>query len=210
MKLSVITTLVWILWSGASQASVTAPTSQAATQACERAVADELRELRSGRVQRLSFTPGHQQVLQTKANELSVQGGGRYVGAKNQTLRFNYRCGYNTETTQTTGVVLSDQGGGAPTHNDKSSQPADLSRVSSEACETAIVSELKQKYPRVGRIAFGSDSREIKSSFDGHPIMQGQGGMQPAPGMSAMAFGYRCEFNPQSGQLLSVKTTEKK
>ena len=83
-----------------------------------------------------------------------------------------------------------------------------LAHFSPEDCETAAASQLKQKYPRIGRIAFGSDSRELRPAPNAHTSVEGQGALQRAPGMNSTPFRYRCEIETASGKVVSVQTTD--
>ena len=84
----------------------------------------------------------------------------------------------------------------------------DLSNVSPEACEAATAAALKQKYPRVSRIAFGSDTRRLQPAPNDHVGLEGQGALQRAPGMNSAPFKYRCEFEPRSGKIVQVQTSD--
>jgi hypothetical protein len=72
----------------------------------------------------------------------------------------------------------------------------------------AAASQLKQKYPRIGRIAFGSDSRQLSPAPNAHTQVEGQGALQRAPGMNATPFRYRCEIETRSGKVVSVQTSD--
>jgi hypothetical protein len=189
-----------------SPASRATPTTDSvkALHACEAAVSTDLRAVRASGVQKIEFSATQRTVLPSGNDVLAVKGAGKYWGSSAAaSTPFTYRCGYNTQTEKTNGVVLSEKGK-APAPAAKAWQP-DLSRLSPETCETAVAAELKEKHPRVGRIAFGSDSRELKPAANGNTLMEGKGGVQHAPGMSAVSFGYRCEFDATTGKLLHTK-----
>ena len=80
--------------------------------------------------------------------------------------------------------------------------------VRPEDCETAAASQLKHKYPRVGRIAFGSDSRQMRPAPDDLTSLEGQGAVQRAPGMNAVPFRYRCDIETRSGKVMRVETAD--
>jgi hypothetical protein len=190
----------------AAPASTAAPAADVykALHTCEAAVSTDLRAVRASAVKRIEFSTTQRTVLPSGSDVLAVKGAGKYWGnGTAASTPFTYRCGYNTQTEKTNGVVLSEKGK-PPVAATKAWQP-DLSRLSPETCETAVAAELKEKHPRVGRIAFGSDSRELKPAANGNTLMEGRGGVQHAPGMSAVSFGYRCEFDGATGKLLHTK-----
>jgi hypothetical protein len=189
-----------------SAASIPAPSSAntvKAVQACEAAVSDDLRQVRGNRAQRAEFSSAQRTVLPSSGDSLSVKGEGRYTSTGGNTVAFTYRCGYSIQTGKTNGIVLSDKGDPSAAASTPAWQP-DLTRLSPEACEAAVASSLKTKHPRVGRIAFGSDSRELKPGPNGHTILQGSGGVQRSTGMNAVPFSYQCEFE-SSGKLVGTR-----
>ena len=183
-----------------------APDRGKAAEACESAVTDNLRELRGRDGQRVEFIGTQRALSPAQGDEISVKGAGRYSGGPGGAIPFTYGCTYNAKSGTTNGVVISDKGASqrAP---EKTFQP-DLSKLSPEVCETAVAAFLKDKYPRVGRIAFGSDSRQLKAATADRTSLEGRGGLERAPGMHSIPFSYRCEFENRSGKLVSAKASE--
>lgn len=176
-----------------------------AAQACESSVIDDLQELRGKDAQQIEFVGAQRSITPAQgAAETSVKGAGRYAGG----TPFTYSCTYNSQTRKTSGVVIRDKGGSARPARPEAVWQPDLTRLSPEACETAVAAVLKVQHPRVGHIAFGSDSRQLKPAANGERTsLEGQGGVERAPGMSKVPFGYRCEFDHRSGQLISATAT---
>lgn len=194
------------------------PLPARAIEACEAAVTDNLRALR-GPVQRIDFDRGRPVVL-PKDEEVPLRGAGRYASGSAKgagaSVQFTYGCNYNVRTGKTNGVVISDSKEAASRSTarkvagaDGNAWQPDLARLSPEACEAAVAGVLKNKYPRVGRIAFDAESRKLKpAASPERTLLQGQGGVQRAPGMAAAAFTYRCEFDERSGALADVQASE--
>lgn len=190
--------------------------SKSAADACEDAVAKTVRDTRGRAVQEVQFIGAKRSVTTTSDDETAVKGAGRWLGAAGS-VPFTYSCTYNTTTASTSGALFRETGplppaaaakrGEASARADAAWQP-DLTNFSPEACESATVAELKRKYPRVGRIAFGSDSRALSPAGAGRTRLEGQGAVVRATGMNAIPFGYRCEFDTRSGRVLSASTVE--
>lgn len=190
-------------WTAASAAQATVDKS--AGEACEKQVGETLRDLRGRDAQDVQFIGAKRVIAATQTtDETGVKGEGRYKG-KSGAVSFTYSCAYNTATGETSGVMLTEKG--RPAGDDKPWQP-DLSNLSPEACERATAAALKDKYPRVARIVFGSDSRKLLPAPNAHTRLEGQGGLERAPGMNAVPFTYRCEFETPSGKLVSVQTSD--
>lgn len=192
----------------AAQASA-APAASAAKAAerCEAEVAETIRRMRGRDAQEVQFVAGRRTLLPATEDETGVKGEGRYRAAASGTaMPFSYSCAYNAKTDATSGVLFRETGTGraAP---EKAFEP-DLSNVSPEACESAAAAVLKAKHPRVGRIAFGSDSRRMQPGSSGQVQLAGQGAVERAPGMNAIPFTYRCQVDPRSGKVVDVKTSD--
>lgn len=186
------------------QAAQGATVDKAAGEACEKQVAETLRDLRGRDAQDVQFVGTKRVIAATQTtDETGVKGEGRYKGAAGN-VAFTYSCAYNTTTGETSGVMFTEKGRAVA---DKPWQP-DLSNLSPEACERATAAALKDKYPRVARIVFGSDSRKLLPGADARTRLEGQGGLERAPGMNAVPFTYRCEFESPSGKLVSVQTSD--
>ena len=190
--------------------AASAPAADAAREAgpaCEAAVAESVRDMRGRDAQELQFMAEKRRLLPSSDGETSVKGEGRYRGGSAAFTSFTYRCLFNAATGGTTGVVFSETGGPRPQAAEKPWQP-DLLNLSPEACETAVAAALKAKYPRVGRIAFGSDSRQLRPGPNGSSRLEGRGGLERAVGMHSIPFSYRCDYDSRSSKLIGVQTSE--
>jgi hypothetical protein len=173
---------------------------------CEEAVAETVRRMRGREAQEVEFVGAKRAVAPAAdADETAVKGEGRYR-SPGGAMSFTYSCAFNTKTGGTSGVLFRETGG-TRAGTGVAWEP-DLTHFSPEACETAAASQLKQKYPRVGRIAFGSDSRQRRPAADAHTSVEGQGAVQRAPGMNSIPFRYRCEIETRSGKVVNVTTTD--
>lgn len=191
--------------SACAQAALPADAAKAA-DSCEAAVIDTIKEMRGRDAQDIQFQKDKRVLAPTTGEETDVKGAGRYRGMTGSAMPFTYGCAYNSKTGETSGIVFRDAAGQRNTE-EKAWQP-DLLSVSPEACETAVAAALKSKHPRVGRIAFGSDSRQLRPAPAGRSSLEGIGAVQRAPGMNLAQFSYRCEFEPGNGKLVAVQTLE--
>ncbi len=179
--------------------------SAKAVERCETAVAETVKRMRGPAAQELQFSPAKRNLAPGQEDETSVRGEGRYSSRSNGSYPFTYSCAYNAKAGTTSGVMFRETGSGLA-----KAEPAwqpDLSLLSPAACEGASAADLKQKFPRVTRIAFDSDSRQLAPAADDLTMLAGQGAVQRAPGMQAEPFTYRCEINARNGQIVSVQTT---
>jgi hypothetical protein len=178
--------------------------SAKAIERCEAAVAETVRRMRGAAAQELQFSASKRNLAPAaQEDETSVRGEGRYSSRGNGSSPFAYTCAYNTKSGTTSGVMFRET---ASAKAEPAWQP-DLSFLSPAACEGASAADLKQKYPRVARIAFDSDSRQLAPAADDLTLLAGQGAVQRAPGMQAEPFSYRCEINARNGSIVSVQTT---
>jgi hypothetical protein len=191
------------VWASAQPSLAT--DSAKAVERCETAVAETVRRMRGPAAQELQFSPTKRKLAPTQDDETSVRGEGRYSSRSNGTYPFTYSCAYNSKVGTTSGVVFRETGSGLA-RAEPAWQP-DLSYLSPSACEGASAADLKQKFPRVARIAFDSDSRQLAPAADDLTLLAGQGAVQRAPGMQAEPFSYRCEINARNGNIVSVQTT---
>jgi hypothetical protein len=192
-------------FAGHTMAALPADAAKAA-ESCETAVTETIKEMRGRDAQDVQFLKDRRVLTPTTGEETDVKGAGRYRSPTGASMPFTYGCAYNTKTGASSGIVFRDAGG-AREAEAKPWQP-DLMSVSPEACETAVAAALKSKHPRVGRIAFGSDSRQLRPAPAGRASLEGIGAVQRAPGMNAVQFSYRCEFEPGNGKLVAVQTLE--
>ncbi len=178
---------------------------KAAVERCETAVAETVKRMRGAAAQELQFAAAKRSLLPAQEDETSVQGAGRYSGRSSGTHGFSYSCAYNAKTGATSGVMFRETG--EPSQAEVAWQP-DMTHVSPEACEAASAAELKQKFPRVARISFGSDSRQLSPAADAYTSsLAGLGAVQRAPGMQAVPFNYRCDIDTRNGRIVSVQTS---
>ncbi|MCW7537033.1 hypothetical protein OOT46_04100 [Aquabacterium sp. A7-Y] len=186
------------------------PAAKQAAQAqagdrCEAAVAETVRAMRGREAEDVQFIGSKRALSPMSDDETGVKGEGRYQGAGGA-VPFTYSCAYNASTSATSGVVFRETGRARALA--EAAREPDVTHVSPEACETAAAGVLKQKYPRVGRIVFGSDSRRLRATSNIRTSLEGQGGVERAPGMNAIPFSYRCDFDSRNGRILSAQTAE--
>ncbi len=177
-----------------------------AADTCEAAVAETIKQMRGTAAQDVQFIKERRSFLPGASGDTDVKGAGRYRAANGSSMPFTYGCAYNAESDSTSGIVFRDTAS-LRTSPPKAWQP-DLSAVSPENCETAVAAALKSKHPRVARIAFSSDSRQVHPAINGLISLEGIGALERAPGMNANPFKYRCEFNPGHSKVTRVETTE--
>lgn len=184
------------------------PNASQAGDRCEQAVAETVSRMRGRDAKEVSFIVSRRVITPaTEGQDLGVRGEGRYrASAAGTAVSFTYRCAFDLGTGATSGVLFREALA-TSAHGEPAWEP-DLSRMSPEACEAAAATHLKQKYPRVGRIAFGSDSRRLRPAPNERTSLEGHGALQRAPGMNLVPFTYRCEFDGASGEPVSVQTTE--
>ena len=195
------------LCAGSSIAAAPPEPSKAGDR-CEAAVADTVRRMRGRDAQEVEFVGAKRVLTPTgEDEETGVKGEGRYRGAGSAAMGFAYSCAFNAKTGATSGVVFRETGAPRSAGSDTAWEP-DLTHFSPEECETAAASQLKEKYPRIGRIAFGSDSRQLRPAPNAHTSVEGQGALQRAPGMNSTPFRYRCEIESSSGKVVSVQTSD--
>lgn len=204
-RVSVLTSAL-LLGSGLAFAANPLPDAATASEKCEAAVADTIKEMRGRDAQDVQFTKDKRVLAPTTGDDTDVKGAGRYRGPGGSSMPFTYGCAYNAKTGATSGIVFRDAAA-LRAAEEKPWQP-DLMNISPEACETAVASALKTKHPRVGRIAFGSDSRQLRPAPSGGANLEGIGAVQRAPGMNLNQFSYRCEFDAKNGKLVAVQTFE--
>jgi hypothetical protein len=152
------------------------------------------------------FDAARRQVALADSDDAAVRGEGRWSGERG-TSTFRYSCAYNTKTGEASGVVLNESQPSRAVAADANWEP-DMTKVSPAACESATAAFIKEKNPRVSRIAFDADTRRLLPADAGRIGLEGQGALQRAPGMSAQPFGYRCEFDGRSGRVVAVSTRE--
>lgn len=176
-----------------------------ALERCEASVVETLRKNRGPDAQDVQFVPAQRVMAAAEDGEISVKGAGRYRG-RGAGNGFSFSCSFSTKTGLTSGVVLREAGGGPGGRGEAAWNP-DLSRISPEACESAVAQLLKRKHPRVAQIAMEPDTRRLQPGADGHVVLIGQGAVQRAPGMNAVPFSYSCEVDPRNGRVLEVNSS---
>lgn len=193
-----------LLW--APPQALAQPDVARATQRCEQEVAETVRRLRGRDARDVQFVSARRVLTPQGENETSMRGEGRYRTAGGASVTFTYGCAYNAASDETSGVVLQETGRPSAQAN-KPFEP-DLTNVSPQACESAAAAELKKRHPRVARINFGSDSRQLRPAEFGRVEMSGAGSVERAPGMNLIPFTYRCELEPRSGRVVAIVTRE--
>jgi hypothetical protein len=174
---------------------------------CESAVADTVRRVRGPQAKEVQFIGAKRALTPNGEEEMGVKGEGRYWSASTGAVPFSYSCAFNAQTGGTSGVMFRETGATAGA-TEAAWQP-DLSHLSPDACEAATAVALKDKYPRVGRIAFDSDTRKLRPATDDRTSLEGQGAVERAPGMHSVPFSYRCEVETRSGKVVNVQTSER-
>lgn len=167
---------------------------------CEAAVADAIRTARGKDVQDVQFSGAHRVMSAGDHEEIGVKGEGRYR-ARAGTVGFSYTCAYSASTGKTSGVLFRETGGPGAGAVVASDWQPDLLNLNPVACETAVATVLKDRYPRVEGINFNADSRRLRPATQGRTAMDGQGRLQRAPGMAARGFRYSCEFERGSARV---------
>jgi hypothetical protein len=191
----------------AAGSAVSAPQDDAkATEQCEAAVAETVRRLRGRDAQEVQFVASKRALAAMTDDETGVKGEGRYRGAAGRSVSFNYSCAFNAKNGTTSGVVLREVGAAAA-GAEKAWQP-DMTHVSPQACESAVAAALKDKHPRLGRVAFGSDTRRMRPAANNIVLLEGRGAVERAPGMNSIPFSYACEVDTRNGKVVGVQTSE--
>ena len=201
---TVLAIAVFLAAIGARAAEV--PEHTKAADRCENAVAETVKRMRGKEAQEVEFFGAKRQIAPTPEEDLGVKGEGRYRKPGGEQVNFSYSCAYNAKTGGTSGALFRETGNSAG-GSAKPWEP-DLMSVSPEACESAAAAVSHQKSPRVGRIAFGSDSRKLRPAPNEHTLLEAQGAVERAPGMSLVPFTYRCEFETKGGKVVRVETSD--
>lgn len=192
-----------------AQDSAAAGVRQAAAEACEAEVTKTVQGLRGRDAQQLQFVGSKRVLAPISDDETGITGEGRYRNRAGGSTSFSYSCTYNAGSKSTSGVVFRDGGSvAAPARRGGAQPAADAPIVATEACETAVAKALKDKHPRASRIVFGSDTRTLRPAPESRTAMDGEGAIERAPGMSAVAFNYRCVLDPRNGRVERVQTSE--
>jgi hypothetical protein len=193
-----------------SRAAVAQPALAAAGERCEAAVAETVKRIRGKQAQEIQFV-GAKRVLapaKGEGDETDVKGEGRYRAASGGTMAFAYSCLYNSRSGATSGVLFRETGAALSAGAAEPGWQPDLSQFSPQNCESAAAAALKDKYPRVGRIVFDGEGRQLRPAGNSSSALEGQGAVERAAGMNLVPFRYRCEFETHSGKVLSASTSE--
>lgn len=182
--------------------------AKTAAEACEKAVADAVREARGAQAQDVQFSSSLRRLSPLPGNETAVKGEGRYHDGSGAARGFTYTCAFNADTGAAGGVLFREAAAGRPADAPAQAWQPDLTNLSPEACETAAAAALKRKYPRVEGITFVSDSRELRPGQAGYTSLEGRGSLMRAAGMRAVPFTYRCEVESRSGKVVGVQTND--
>lgn len=192
---------------GAAAPAAGAAESARAVERCEASVVDTLRQLH-GRAEGVQFLPAQRAPALDDEADVAVKGSGRYRRG-NGSSTFTYSCTYNLKTAAASGVVLREAAPGNAAAVPEAAWQPDLSRVSPEACESAVARLLKDKHPRVANIVIDPGTRRLEPGAEDARALRlvGLGAVQRAPGMNAVPFSYECDFDARRGQLVGVRTS---
>lgn len=179
-----------------------------AAERCEDSVSETIRNIRGREAREIEFVGAKRTLTPGEGEETAVKGAGRYrASASGTAVPFTYTCAFNPRTGTTSGAVFRETGPRPGSAAEAKPWQPDLTNVSPDACEAATAAALKEKYPRVGRIAFGSETRRLQQAPNELIGLEGQGAVQRAPGMNSEPFKYRCEIEPHSGKIVQVHTS---
>ena len=200
---------VLALWAASTSAYAQAapPVPAHAADRCEAAVAETVRRMRGAGAQEIQFIGDKRVVLPAKGDDTDVKGEGRYGSKSGGATGFAYSCVFNAKSGATSGVLFRETTAAVRGSADPVVQ-VDLSQLSPENCESAAAAVLKAKYPRVGRIVFDGEGREVRAAPNALATLDGQGAVERAAGMNQVPFKYRCEFETRSGKVVKATTTE--
>jgi len=211
--------LGWILAgvlvaAAASAQPVSAPSRAAGDgpSACQKAAQNALRGAR-GAVDEVTFSgPPSVQAGTSSGDEFNFKGAGRYRIKPAAMRDFSYSCTYNTQSGTVGGVVLREAAAGEAAASRaaavaKPDEP-DLSNVSPQACESAAAVALQRRHPKVERISFNPELRQLRQDSLSRGSLQGQGTAVRVPGDPSAHFSYLCEFDPRNGQVTGVQTAD--
>jgi hypothetical protein len=201
------TSIVLMLLATACLPAVAQPNAAKAAERCEAAVAETIRRMRGADAQELQFAGAKRLLAPTTGDEMDVKGEGRYRSVGGAVSNFAYSCVFDSKTGATSGVMFRETGAPRAGGGEASWQP-DLTRFSPDSCESAAAAALKTKYPRVGRIVFDANGRQLRPAPNARTIFEGQGAVERAIGMNAIPFKFICDFETRSGKVLSATTTE--
>jgi hypothetical protein len=188
----------------AGPAAPAPPEAGDAAGRCEAAVAETVKRTRGTQAQEVQFIGAKRALSAMPDDETGVKGEGRYRRPGGGFVPFTYSC---TVGSGAASGVIFREAGSAASDGGRAWQP-DLSRFTPEACESAAARALKDKFPRVDRIEFAADVRRLEPAPDARTRLEGQGNLQRAPGMNPSPFKYHCEFDPASGRVLRVQTSD--
>jgi hypothetical protein len=195
--------IVTLLCCGTSAALAQTPDLADAGGRCETEVTETLERLHGKAARSVRFEAGKRQLSRGDGDDAAIRGEGRYT-LGGTLAPFQYSCAYNLRTGETSGVVVRDTGSAraAPAWD------PDLAKVSPGDCEAATAALLKNRNPRIGRIAFDSETRRLEPVSNERIGLQGQGALQRAPGMLSLPFSYRCEFDGRDGRVVAVQASD--
>jgi len=180
-----------------------------AADRCEEAVSQTIRGIRGADAQEMQFIGAKRFMSPLKGgHEIDVKGEGRYRSARGGAADFSYSCVFDTKTGATSGVMFRETGSTVAGVNTGTAWQPDLTRFSPDNCESATAAALKAKYPRVGRIVFDAEGRQLRAAPNASTMFEGRGAVERAEGMNAVPFRFSCEFETRTGRVLSATTTE--
>lgn len=178
-------------------------------QACQGEVARSLRNVRELDANSIRFLSAESASPRHAQDASKVTGQGQYRRARGALVDFTYSCAFNGRTGALAGVMFRDPQAEAQARQEaqaKAWEP-DLSRISPQDCASAVATALQVKFPRVGAIRLNAEAWRMQPGPAGRTLLQGEGGLQRAQGMSAVPFTYSCDVETRSGRVLDVRTS---
>jgi hypothetical protein len=180
--------------------------------ACQKAAREALRDTR-GAIDEVSFAAPPSVLAGTSSDEeFNFKGTGRYRVKPGAAREFTYSCSYNKHSGTVAGVVLREVAASdaAPIRAAATAAPPepDLSHVSPQACESGAAVALQRRHPKVERISFNTELRQLRQSSPTQGSLNGQGMAVRTPGDPSTHFSYQCEFDPRSGRVIGVQTID--
>ena len=177
-----------------------------ALASCERAVRQALLPAARTTAQvRFSSPPSVQPSL-SGDGRLVLRGDGQWRDGSAE-RKFSYSCNLDPGSGEAVGVVLRQAAPptGATTDARAIIEP-DLSHLSPSACESSAATKLKQRWPRVSKISFDSDTRSLTQQSGSRAELRGQGRAQAAPESPVLThFGFECTIDPRDGRVIDMR-----
>lgn len=177
-----------------------------ALASCERAVRQALLPAARTTAQvRFSAAPSVHRSLSSES-QLVLRGDGLWRDATTQ-RQFSYSCNLDPGSGEAVGVVIRQASAPSGATSDSSTDiEPDLSHLSPSACESSAAAKLKQRWPRVSKISFDSDTRSLTQQSGSRAELRGQGRAQAAPESPVLThFGFECTIDPRDGRVIDMR-----